>query len=86
MVRYSSFSKGLFTEKGRKGRKTIVIDVRKTDTAKLADSYVEIEQVSDLLPSYNEEGTEEVEGVTYRKFTGDVNVGGKGLLLISRLI
>ncbi len=86
MVRYSSFSKGLFTEKGRKGRKTIVIDVRKTDTAKLADSYVEIEHVSDLLPSYKEEGTEEGEGVTYRKFTGDVNVGGKGLLLISRLI
>ncbi len=49
IVRYSSFSKGLFTEKGRKGRKTIVIDVRKTDTAKLADRYVEIEQGSDLL-------------------------------------
>ena len=49
MVRYSSFSKGLFTEKGRKGRKMIVVDVRKTDTAKLADNYVEIEQGSDLL-------------------------------------
>lgn len=49
MVRYSSFSKGLFTEKGRKGRTMIVVDVRKTDTAKLADRYVEIEQGSDLL-------------------------------------
>jgi len=39
-------------------------------------------EVSDLLPSYKEEGTEEVEGVTYRKFMGDVNVGGKGILLI----
>ncbi|WP_440945700.1 formylmethanofuran dehydrogenase subunit C [Methanosarcina sp. T3] len=39
-------------------------------------------EVSDLLPSYKEEGTEEVEGVTYRKFVGDVNVGGKGVLLI----
>jgi formylmethanofuran dehydrogenase subunit C len=36
----------------------------------------------DLLPSFKEEGTEEFEGVTYRKFTGDVNVGGKGVLLI----
>jgi formylmethanofuran dehydrogenase subunit C len=43
-------------------------------------------EVSDLLPSYKEEGTEEVEGITYHKFIGDVNVGGKGLLLISRLI
>jgi len=39
-------------------------------------------EVSDLLPSYKEEGTEEVEGITYRKFVGDVNVSGKGFLLI----
>lgn len=39
-------------------------------------------EVSDLLPSYKEEGTEEFEGITYRKFVGDVNVGGKGILLI----
>ena len=49
MSRYSSFAKGFFTEKGRKSRKVAVIDVRKTDTAKLADTYVEIEQGSDLL-------------------------------------
>ncbi len=49
MSRYSSFSKGFFSTKGRKGRKMVVIDVRKTDTAKLADKYVEIEQGSDLL-------------------------------------
>jgi formylmethanofuran dehydrogenase subunit C len=41
-------------------------------------------EVSDLLPSYKEEGTEEVEGITYHKFTGDVNVGGKGILLIKQ--
>ena len=39
-------------------------------------------KVSDLLPS-KEEGTEEIEGAIFRKFTGDVNVGGKGLLLIN---
>jgi formylmethanofuran dehydrogenase subunit C len=38
--------------------------------------------VSDLLPSFKEEGTEDVEGITYRKFIGDVNVSGKGVLLI----
>jgi formylmethanofuran dehydrogenase subunit C len=39
-------------------------------------------KVFDLLPSYKEEGTEELEGVIFRKFAGDVNVGGKGILLI----
>jgi formylmethanofuran dehydrogenase subunit C len=42
-------------------------------------------EVSDLLPSYKEEGTEEVEGASYRKFVGDVNVGGKGVLLINKI-
>jgi len=41
-------------------------------------------EVRDLLPSYKEEGTEEVEGITYHRFTGDVNVGGKGILLIKQ--
>lgn len=39
-------------------------------------------EVSDMLPSYKEDGTEEVEGVTYRKFVGDVNASGKGVLLV----
>ncbi|ADI74588.1 formylmethanofuran dehydrogenase subunit C [Methanohalobium evestigatum Z-7303] len=39
-------------------------------------------QLAELMPSYREEGTEEYEGETYRKFTGDVNVNGKGVLLV----
>ncbi|MFP4655635.1 MAG: formylmethanofuran dehydrogenase subunit C [Methanohalobium sp.] len=39
-------------------------------------------QLDELMPSYREEGTEEYEGETYRKFTGDVNVSGKGVLLV----
>ena len=39
-------------------------------------------QLAELMPSYREEGTEEYEGETYRKFTGDVNVSGKGVLLV----
>ena len=41
-------------------------------------------EVHDLLPSYKEEGTEEIEGITYRKFIGDVNANGKGILLIKQ--
>ncbi|TRZ88226.1 MAG: formylmethanofuran dehydrogenase subunit B [Methanosarcinales archaeon] len=49
MGRYSVFAKGLFTEKGRKGRKVIVVDVRKTDTAAMADEYIQVQQGSDYL-------------------------------------
>lgn len=42
-------------------------------------------EVRDLLPSYLEEGTEEVNGVLYHRFIGDVNNGGKGVLLINKL-
>ncbi|MCL7411889.1 MAG: formylmethanofuran dehydrogenase subunit C [Methanosarcinaceae archaeon] len=38
--------------------------------------------VLDFLPSFTEDGTEDVDGVTYRKFAGDINAGGKGVLLI----
>jgi formylmethanofuran dehydrogenase subunit B len=49
MGRYSVFAKGLFTEKGRKGRKIIVVDVRKTETANMADEFVQVQQGSDYL-------------------------------------
>lgn len=49
MGRYSVFAKGLFTEKGRKGRKVIVVDVRKTDTANMADEFVQVQQGCDYL-------------------------------------
>jgi formylmethanofuran dehydrogenase subunit C len=35
-----------------------------------------------MMPAFREEGTEEFDGVTFRKFTGDVNIGGKGVLLV----
>lgn len=49
MGRYSVFAKGLFSEKGRKGRKIVVVDVRKTDTANMADEFVQVEQGTDYL-------------------------------------
>lgn len=49
MGRYSVFAKGFFSEKGRKGRKIIVVDVRKTDTANIADEYIQVAQGSDYL-------------------------------------
>jgi formylmethanofuran dehydrogenase subunit B len=49
MGRYSVFAKGFFSEKGRKGRKIIVVDVRKTDTANIADEYIQVAQGSDYV-------------------------------------
>ncbi len=49
MSRYSSFARGFFTEKGRKGRRIIAVDVRKTHTSGVADEYVEVQQGSDYL-------------------------------------
>jgi len=43
------FCKGFFNEKGRRGRKVIVVDVRKTETAAMADEYIQVQQGSDYL-------------------------------------
>lgn len=38
--------------------------------------------VAEMMPVFKAEGTEAVEGVTYKKYTGDVIVGGKGVLYV----
>jgi formylmethanofuran dehydrogenase subunit B len=47
MSRYSIYPRGFFTGKGQKSRKMVVIDPRTTDTAKLADVHLQIEQGRD---------------------------------------
>ena len=47
LIRYSLFPEGRFV-KGRKNRKMIVVDVRKTDTARLADEFIKINPNSDF--------------------------------------
>ncbi len=49
MGRYSVFAKGFFQDKGRRGRKIIVVDVRRTDTVNVADEFVQVQQGSDYL-------------------------------------
>ena len=44
MSRYSIFPRGYFTGKGHSNRKIIVVDPRKTDTAKIADVLLQIKQ------------------------------------------
>ncbi|HDS63683.1 MAG TPA: formylmethanofuran dehydrogenase subunit B [Methanofollis liminatans] len=47
MSRYSIFPRGFFTGKGHKARKMIVVDPRTTDTAKMADIHMQLEQGRD---------------------------------------
>ncbi len=49
MKRYSYISKGYWTEEGKKNKKLVVVDVRKTATAKMADVFLQIEQGKDYL-------------------------------------
>ncbi len=47
MSRYSWVPRGFFVPKGHKNRKLIVVDPRNTDTAKLADYHLQVEQGRD---------------------------------------
>ncbi len=47
MSRYSIFPRGFFTNKGQMTRKIIVVDPRTTDTAKMADVHLPVEQGKD---------------------------------------
>ncbi len=39
-------------------------------------------KVEEMMPVFKQEGTEAIEGITYKKYTGDVIVNGKGVLYI----
>lgn len=47
-TRYSLMPKGLFTPKGRKDRTCVVVDVRKTKSAKAADTFIQIKPRKDF--------------------------------------
>lgn len=47
MSRYTSFVRGFFRDKGVKERSIVVVDVRRTDTAKLATHFIQTEYDKD---------------------------------------
>jgi formylmethanofuran dehydrogenase subunit B len=47
LSRYSIFPRGYFRERGSKDRELLVVDVRKTDTAKIADTFIQVKPGSD---------------------------------------
>ncbi len=49
MKRYSYISKGYFLPGGKKDKKLVVVDVRETKTAKMADRFIQVEPGKDYL-------------------------------------
>jgi len=47
LSRYSTYPRGKFRERGRQDKEVIVVDVRESDTAKIADWYIQVEPNSD---------------------------------------
>jgi formylmethanofuran dehydrogenase subunit B len=48
MKRYSYVSKGYWTSEGKKGKKLVVVDVRQTIPAKMADVFLQVDQGKDF--------------------------------------
>ena len=48
IIRYSVTPKGKYVPEGRKGRKIVVVDVRETRTAKMADKFIKIDYNKDF--------------------------------------
>ncbi len=47
MSRYSTFPRGYFRERGQQDRTVVVVDVRKTDTASIANKFLQVEPGKD---------------------------------------
>lgn len=43
LSRYTLYPRGFFTRSGERDRKLVVVDIRKTDTAKIADDFIQVE-------------------------------------------
>ncbi|MHC1626778.1 MAG: formylmethanofuran dehydrogenase subunit B [Methanoculleaceae archaeon] len=85
MSRYSIFPRGFFTRKGHTGRKVIVVDPRKTDTANEADIHLQVEQGRDyeLLSAFRvalrgEKLPDTVAGIPAEKIYEAVEVARSG--------
>ncbi|MHA1594936.1 MAG: formylmethanofuran dehydrogenase subunit B [Candidatus Baldrarchaeia archaeon] len=64
LSRYTMFCRGFFRDKGAKERTLIVVDVRRTDTAKLADYFVQVKPGGDY---------ELIQALRYAIKTGDLD-------------
>ncbi|HIP63328.1 MAG TPA: formylmethanofuran dehydrogenase subunit B [Archaeoglobus profundus] len=80
MSRYSIFPRGMFRDKGKIDREVIVVDVRKTETAELADWFIKVK------PGYDYEVLNALRTILNK---GDINrteVGGISKEVLKKLV
>ena len=73
MERYSVIPKGMYMPEGKKGRKTVVVDVRKTQPAKAADIFIQLKQ------GYDYEGISVLRALLAGEKPAVAEVGGVAL-------
>ncbi len=73
---------GILPGLSNNGGKIVIEGSTSRPGSEMAKGTIIVGKVDEMMPVFKPEGTEAVEGVSYRKYTGDVIVNGKGVLYV----
>ncbi len=73
---------GLLPGLSNNGGKIVIEGSTSRPGSEMAKGTIIVGAVDEMMPVFKSEGTEVVDGVTYRKYVGDVIVNGKGVLYV----
>lgn len=73
---------GLLPGLSNNGGKIVIGGSTSRPGSEMAKGTIIAGKVEEMMPVFKQEGTEAIEGITYKKYTGDVIVNGKGVLYI----
>ncbi len=73
---------GILPGLSNNGGKIVIVGSASRPGSEMAKGMIIVGRVEEMMPVFKLEGTETLDGVTYKKYTGDVIVNGKGLLYV----
>ncbi len=73
---------GILPGLSNNGGKIVIEGSTSRPGSEMAKGTIIAGKVDEMMPVFKPEGTEAVDGVSYRKYTGDVIVNGKGVLYV----
>ncbi len=73
---------GILPGLSNNGGKIVIEGSTSRPGSEMAKGTIIVGRVEDMMPVFKLEGTETLDGITYKKYTGDVIVNGKGLLYV----
>jgi formylmethanofuran dehydrogenase subunit C len=73
---------GILPGVSNNGGKIVIEGNTSRPGSEMAKGTIIVGRVEEMMPVFKQEGTEAIEGITYKKYTGDVIVNGKGVLYI----